>query len=43
MAKKVAIPAKYVDFANDFSKKSATKLPKRYNINQHAINLEPGK
>ena len=35
--------AKYLDFADVFSKESAEVLPKRIGINKHAIELEDGK
>lgn len=43
IAKKVTTPKKYLDFANVFLKKSAAKLSERFNINKHAIDLEPSK
>ena len=43
IAKKVNVPAEYLDFANVFSKKSAEMLPKRTKINKHAIKLKDGK
>lgn len=39
----VTVLVKYLDYANVFSKKTAVKLPKRLDINEHAINLKPGK
>ena len=43
LAKKVTIPAKYTNFSDVFSKKSAKMLPKRTKINKHAIELEEDK
>lgn len=42
-AEKVTILAKYLNFIDIFSKKSATKLSKRFIINKYLINLEPDK
>ena len=39
IAKKVIVPAKYIDFDDVFLKKSAEVLPKRIGINKHAIKL----
>ena len=43
LAKKVTVVAKYFDFADVFSKKSANVLPERTGANKHAIELEKGK
>ena len=43
LAKKVTIPAKYLDFANVFLKESAEVLPERTGNNEHIIELEDGK
>lgn len=43
LVEKVTIPKIYSAFADDFSKKSAIKLPQRSNINKHVINLKPNK
>lgn len=43
MVKKVIVLNKYLDFADFFSKNSAAKLIKRFDINKYLINLEPGK
>ena len=43
LAEEVSIPKKYADFSDVFSKKSAIVLPKHSEINEHVINLEPGK
>ena len=43
IAEKVTVPAEYSDFADIFSKESATVLPERTGINEHAIKLEDGK
>lgn len=40
VVKKVAIPAKYSDYTNVFSKESAAKLPECSDINEHTIDLE---
>lgn len=40
LAKEVTIPNEYSDFANVFSKKSASKLPICSDINKHAIDLK---
>lgn len=39
----VIIPDKFSDFIKVFMKESAAGLPKCFNINKHAIELEPGK
>lgn len=38
-----SVPAKYADYANVFSKKSAAKLPECFDINEYSINLESSK
>lgn len=43
VAEKVAILAKYLNCANVCSKKLDVKLCEHFDINTHAINLEPGK
>lgn len=43
VAEKVIIAAEYLDFIDVFLKKTAVELPKRSGINNHVINLEPGK
>lgn len=43
LAKEVTIPAKYLDFADVFSKKSAEVMPERIGFNKHTIKLEEGK
>ena len=39
----VTVPAKYLDFADVFSKKSAEVLSKQIGVNEHTIKLEEGK
>ena len=41
--KKVIVPTEYSDFADVFSEKSASVLPKQTGANKHAIELEKGK
>ena len=43
IAKKVTVPAKYINFANIFSKKLAKILLERTGINEHAIELVDNK
>lgn len=43
VAKKIIIPAKYLDFANIFLEKLAIELFKHSAINKYSINLEPSK
>ena len=43
LTKKVAMPTKYLDFADIFSEKSTNVLAKRTKANKHAIELEKGK
>ena len=43
LAKQVTILAKYLDFADVFSKKSAEVLPERTGINEHTFELENSK
>ena len=43
LAKEVTVPAKYSDFADVYSKKSAEVLPECTGINKDAIELEDGK
>ena len=43
IAKKVIVPAEYLDFANVFSKELAEMLPERTRINEHTIKLEDRK
>ena len=43
LAREVTVLAEYLDFANIFSKESTKVLPKRTDINEHAIELEEGK
>ena len=43
LAKKVIVPAKYLDFADVFSKKSGNILPEQTGVNEHVIKLEEGK
>ena len=43
LAKKVTISAKYLDFADIFSKKAANIFPEQTRVNEHAIKLEKGK
>ena len=43
ITEKVTVPAKYLDFADVFSKKLAEVLPERTDINKHAIKLVDGK
>lgn len=38
LTEKVTIPDKYLDFMDVFSKKSAAKLSKRSDLNEHSIN-----
>lgn len=43
VSEKVTIPAKYLDFLDLFLKESVAELPERFNINEHLIDLKPGK
>lgn len=43
MTGKVTVLKEYLDYTNAFLKKSVAELPERFDINKHAINLEPGK
>lgn len=43
LAEEVTVLAKYLDFADVFFKETAAELPKRSAINEHLIDLEPGK
>ena len=43
ITKKVTVPAKYSDYADVFSKKSAKVLPKQTCINEYTIKLEEDK
>ena len=43
LAKEVRIPDKYSDFANVFLEKKTLVLPKRTELNEHAIDLEDDK
>ena len=43
LAKKVTIPAKYLDYADIFLEKSANVLPEQTRVNEHIIKLEKGK
>ena len=43
VAEEVTISAEFSDFADVFSKESAAELPEQSDINEHAIDLEPGK
>ena len=43
LAKKVIVPAEYLDFADVFLEKSANILPEQTRVNEHAIELEKGK
>ena len=43
LIKKVALPAKYLDFANVFLEKSVNVLSEQIRVNDHAIRLEKGK
>ena len=43
LAKKIIVSAEYLDFLNVFPKKLAEVLPKRTQMNKHAIELEDGK
>ena len=43
IAKKITMPAEYLDFADVFSKELAEGLPECSGINEHAIELEKGK
>lgn len=43
ITKKVVIPAEYLNYANVILEESAAELPKRFEINEHSINLEPSK
>lgn len=40
MAKEITVLEKYLDFFNIFSKKLVIELPKYFDINKYAINLE---
>ena len=42
LAEKVIVPAKYLDVADVFSKKSANILAKQTRVNEHVIKLEDG-
>lgn len=43
IVQKVIVPDNSLDFIDIFLKKAAAKLPKRFDINDHIINLESGK
>ena len=43
LAKKVIVPAKYLDFADVFLKKSSEMLLEQTGVNEHAIKLEKDK
>ena len=43
LTKEVKISDKYLDFVDIFSEEKALVLPKRTELNEHAINLEDGK
>lgn len=43
MAKKVLIPAKYLEYANIFSKKLMAKFRKYFNINKYIIDQKADK
>ena len=43
LIKEVKIPDEYSDFANVFLEKKTLVLPKRTELNKHAINLENNK
>ena len=43
LAEEVSVPKEYADFSDVFSQESAAVLPERSAINEHAIDLEPGK
>lgn len=43
LVEKITISAKYLDYANVFSKKSVVELFEQININKHLIDLEPDK
>ena len=43
IAEEVKIPTEYSDFADVFSEEKALVLPKRTNLNEHAIELKDGK
>ena len=43
LTKEVKIPDEYSDFTDVFSEKKALVLPKRNELNEHAIDLEDGK
>ena len=42
LAEEISVPEEYADFSDIFSKESAAVLPNRSDINEHAIDLEPG-
>lgn len=43
VAKNVIIPAKYLDYLNILSKKSAIELPNHFKINKYLIDVESDK
>ena len=43
LAEKVTVLAKYSDFADMFSKKSANVLSEQTKVNKHSIELKEGK
>lgn len=43
ITKKVAVSVEYSDYLDIFLEKSAAELSKRFDINEHAINLKTGK
>ena len=43
LAKKVIVPAEYLDFADMFSEESTNVLSEQIGVNKHVIKLEEGK
>lgn len=41
VAKKVTVPARFLDFVDIFSKKLTAEFSKHFDINKYLINLEP--
>lgn len=41
LTEEIIIPKEYSDYADVFSKNLVAELPKRSDINEHSINLEP--
>ena len=43
LAKKISVSKEYADFSNVFSKQLTAMLAEHLDINEHVINLVPGK